>query len=203
MIDDGSVDGTAALVAKRFGSRLRYQLQPHQGTSAARNQGIRLARAHCIAFLDADDLWPPASLGARLARLGASPEIDCVYGLTEHFISPEIDPAIRATMHCPIGAQPVRFSGAMLIRKSVFDRIGVFDISLKLGETIDLVARFEESGLMTAAVDLVVLKRRIHGMNTVIKEKHQRFDYLKALKASLDRRRKANGSSRNGVDLGS
>ena len=182
VIDDGSVDASAALVAGRFGARVRYRFQPHQGISAARNRGIRMAEGRCIAFLDADDLWPPASLGARLARLAASPEIDCVYGLAEQFISPDIDPAIRATLHCPVGAQPVRLAGAMLVRRSVFDRIGFFDVSLKLGETMDWVARFEESGLIAEAVDLVVLKRRIHGMNTTIREKHRRSDYLKALK---------------------
>jgi glycosyltransferase involved in cell wall biosynthesis len=191
VIDDGSVDASAALVTGRFGARVRYQYQPHQGVSAARNRGIRMAEGRFIAFLDADDLWPPASLGSRLARLGAAPESDCVYGLTEQFMSPEIDPATRARLHCPAGAQPARLAGAMLVRRSAFDRIGFFDVSLKLGETMDWVARFEESGLIAATVDLVVLKRRIHGMNTAIREKHRRSDYLKVLKASLDRRRKA------------
>jgi glycosyltransferase involved in cell wall biosynthesis len=204
VIDDGSVDTGAADVARRFGSRIRYDYQPHQGIGAARNRGVRLALAHCIAFLDADDLWPPPSLGVRLARLAGSPEIDCVYGLAEQFISSEIDPAIRATLQCRLGAQPARLAGAMLVRKSAFDRIGVFDASLKLGETIDWVARFEEHGLLAAAVDEVVLKRRIHGMNTVIKEKHRQSDYLKILKASIDRRRKRqNGNPRNGVEFGS
>jgi glycosyltransferase involved in cell wall biosynthesis len=196
LIDDGSVDANAADVARRFGSRIRYQYQPHQGISAARNYGIRLARAHCIAFLDADDLWPPASLGVRLARLAGSPEIDCVYGLVEQFISSEIDPATRATLHCPLGAQPARSAGAMLVRRNVFEQIGFFDVSLKLGETMDWVARFEERGLLAIAVDEVVLKRRIHGMNTVIKEKHRQSDYLKILKASVDRRRKRQNGSR-------
>jgi glycosyltransferase involved in cell wall biosynthesis len=189
VVDDGSVDASAALVTARFGSRVRYQYQPHQGIGAARNRGIRLARAHCIAFLDADDLWPPASLGARLEFLAAAAGVDCVYGLAEQFISCDLDSAARAALHCQTGARPARLAGAMLIRRSVFDRIGVFDISLKVGETMDWLARFEESKLVAAAVDLVVLKRRIHGKNTVIKEKHRQSDYLKVLKASLDRRR--------------
>jgi glycosyltransferase involved in cell wall biosynthesis len=204
VIDDGSNDASAALVIGRFGSRIRYHYQPHQGIGAARNRGIRLAQAHCIAFLDADDLWPPASLGVRLARLAASPDIDCVYGLAEQFISSEIDPATLATLHCPAGAQPARIAGAMLVRRNVFDQIGFFDVSLKLGETMDWVARFEEHRLLAVAVDEVVLKRRIHGMNTVIKEKHRRSDYLKILRASIDRRRKPeNGYPLHGVDFGS
>jgi hypothetical protein len=55
---------------------------------------------------------------------------------------------------------------------------------------MDWVARFEEHGLLAAAVDEVVLKRRIHATNTVIKEKHRQSDYLNILKASIDRRRK-------------
>jgi glycosyltransferase involved in cell wall biosynthesis len=204
VIDDGSLDARAADVARRLGSRIRYQYQSHQGIGAARNRGISLARAHCIAFLDADDLWPPTSLGARLARLAGSPEVDCVYGLVEQFICSEIDPATRATLHCPVGAQPARAAGAMLIRRNVFDQIGFFDVSLTLGETIDWVARFEEHGLLAVAVDEVVLRRRIHGMNTVIKEKHRQSDYLKIFKASIDRRRKRqNGYPLNGVDFGS
>jgi glycosyltransferase involved in cell wall biosynthesis len=190
VVDDGSIDASAALVTGRFGSRIWYQLQPHQGVGAARNHGIRLARGRCIAFLDADDLWPPASLRARLTRLAAALEIDCAYGLVEQFISSEIDPATRATLHCPVGAQPARSAGAMLVRRNVFDQIGFFDASLKLGETMDWVARFEEHGLLAAAVDEVVLKRRIHATNTVIKEKHRQSDYLNILKASIDRRRK-------------
>jgi hypothetical protein len=60
------------------------------------------------------------------------------------------------------------------------------------------------SGLITAAVDPVVLKRRIHGMNTVIKKKHRRSDYLKVRKSSLDRGRKQQTSYLlDLVDLGS
>jgi glycosyltransferase involved in cell wall biosynthesis len=189
VVDDGSVDSSAALVAEQFGSRVRYEFQPHQGIGAAYNRGVRLARARCIAFLDADDLWPPASLGARLARLAAAPEVDCVYGLVEHFISPEIDNATRATLYCPAGTQPARLTQAMLVRRSVFDRIGFFDVSFKLSETVDWVARFQEHRLLAVAVDEVVLKRRIHGANATIKEKDRLSDYVKVLKASLDRRR--------------
>jgi len=190
VVDDGSVDASAAIVCGRFGSRVRHHRQPHQGIGSARNTGVRLAHGNCIAFLDADDLWPPDSLGARLERLEASAEIDCVYGRTEQFISPEIDPATRATLHCPPGTWAGRVAGAMLIRRDVFDRIGYFDPSLKLGETMDWVARFEERSLVAATIDDVVLRRRIHATNTGITERHRQGDYLKILKASLDRRRK-------------
>lgn len=193
VVDDGSEDATAA-VAARFGARIRYHVQPHQGIGAARNAGIRMARGNCIAFLDADDVWPTVSLGCRIDRLASAPELDCVYGQTEQFISPDIDPAVRGGIHCPPGTHAARVAGAMVIRRSVFDRIGLFDTTLAIGETMDWVARFDERGLVAAAIDRVVLRRRIHATNTVIRERHRQGDYLKILKASLDRRRKREGA---------
>jgi len=195
VIDDGSVDASAAIVHARFGARLRYHLQSHQGIGAARNRGVRLAEGNCIAFLDADDIWSPSSLGVRLARLEAEASIDGVCGRTEQFVSPDIDPARRAALHCPPGAQPGRVAGAMLVRRSVYDRIGYFDPGLKLGETMDWVARFEEGGLVMAMIGDVVLRRRIHAANTVITERHRQTDYLKILKASIDRRRRQERAS--------
>ncbi len=194
VIDDGSTDASAAVVGC-FGSGLHYHRQSHQGIGAARNSGVRLAEGNCIAFLDADDLWPPASLAARLARLEAAAEIDCVCGLTEQFISPEIAADRRATLQCRPGPHAGRLAGAMLVRKSVFERIGYFDPDLTLGETMDWVARFDERGMVMATIDEVVLRRRIHSTNTVTSERHGQTDYLKILKASIDRRRKQANAS--------
>ena len=61
VVDDGSTDDTA-LIAQKFGDRIRYIRQPNQGLSAARNSAIKNARADVIALLDADDLWEPQFL---------------------------------------------------------------------------------------------------------------------------------------------
>jgi len=195
VIDDGSVDASAAVVGARFGSRLRYHLQSHQGIGAARNSGIQLAEGNCVAFLDADDLWTPGSLGARLAQLEAAVGIDGVCGRTEQFISPELDPVRRAALYCPSGPQAGRLASAMLVRRGVFDRIGYFDPGLVLGETVDWVARFAERGLVMAMIDDIVLRRRIHTTNTVLTERHRQGDYLRILKASIDRRRRQENAS--------
>ena len=64
--DDGSADNTAA-VALSFPAPVRYHLNPHEGTAAARNQGVRVAQGEWLAFLDADDLWQPDKLAAQMA----------------------------------------------------------------------------------------------------------------------------------------
>ena len=56
VVDDGSTDETAAVVAS-YGSRIRYFQQQNQGPGAARNLGAKYATGEYIAFLDSDDLW--------------------------------------------------------------------------------------------------------------------------------------------------
>jgi GT2 family glycosyltransferase len=65
VIDDGSVDETREAL-KAYTGRLTYCYQDHRGVSAARNQGLRLARGQWFAFLDSDDLWLPEKLAVQL-----------------------------------------------------------------------------------------------------------------------------------------
>jgi glycosyltransferase involved in cell wall biosynthesis len=65
LIDDGSTDGSIAIVAAAMATdpRIRLLRTPqNSGPSAARNLGIESARGRFVAFLDADDLWLPDKL---------------------------------------------------------------------------------------------------------------------------------------------
>ena len=71
VVDDGSTDGTRALVAA-YGDRLRVIHGPNQGAASARNTGTALARGEFLLYLDADDLLEPEAIASRLAALAAS-----------------------------------------------------------------------------------------------------------------------------------
>jgi glycosyltransferase involved in cell wall biosynthesis len=68
VVDDGSTDNTQEVLAQ-FGDRIRVIRQANAGVSAARNAGMRAARAGWIAFLDSDDLWRPEKLQAQIECL--------------------------------------------------------------------------------------------------------------------------------------
>lgn len=79
VIDDGSTDGTGAILA-RYGDALRYVHQENRGAFAARNSGRRLAAGERIAFLDADDIWEPHALERLDAALSRDPAIGVAAG---------------------------------------------------------------------------------------------------------------------------
>lgn len=74
VVDDGSTDATAALLAG-YGRRIEVIRQANAGMSAARNTGLRAARGELVAFLDADDWWRPRKLEVQVELLGRHPEI--------------------------------------------------------------------------------------------------------------------------------
>ena len=76
VIDDGSTDGTGewlAALAARDPRVIPLRRDSNHGVSAARNAGIAAARAPVIGFLDADDIWTPERIAARLEWHEAHP----------------------------------------------------------------------------------------------------------------------------------
>ena len=83
VVDDGSSDGTAAVVAG-FGDRVRYMFQANGGVSAARNAGIRAASGDWLAFLDADDWYYPDRLRWHAEWIARDPHLDFLTGDYEY-----------------------------------------------------------------------------------------------------------------------
>jgi len=83
VIDDGSTDGTAAIVSKSADSRVALHRFENRGLAASRNRGMRLARGEFIAFVDADDLWRPERLARQLEALDAAPTAALAYSFTD------------------------------------------------------------------------------------------------------------------------
>src|SRR5262245_39118970 len=79
VIDDGSTDGTGAVVA-RFPDVRCLRREANGGQASALNWGVASARGAYLAFLDADDVWEPDKLARQLAAFAADPALDVVYG---------------------------------------------------------------------------------------------------------------------------
>jgi glycosyltransferase involved in cell wall biosynthesis len=138
--DDGSTDRSEE-VARSFSPPVRYIQIEHKGVGAARNAGVAVAAGDHVAFLDADDLWPPDKLEVQAQRMSSEPEIDMVFGMMKEFVSPELSAHLFNPR--PFRSGPLKgvVAGAMLARREVFERTGGFKESLAGGAFIDWYAR--------------------------------------------------------------
>jgi glycosyltransferase involved in cell wall biosynthesis len=146
VVDDGSTDGTAAAVAA-YGDRIRVLRQPNRGVSAARNRGIRAARAELIAFLDSDDGWRPGKLAAQVAFFAAHPEA-FIHQTEETWVrrGRRVNPGRRHRKPDGMIFEPslelcLVSPSAVMVRRALFDRVGLFDERLPACEDYDLWLR--------------------------------------------------------------
>ena len=80
VVDDASIDGSATLVADRYGDQVSVlTLNKNSGSSSARNAGIAIAGGDFLAFLDSDDSWHPEKLEVISAVLVKRPDISFIY----------------------------------------------------------------------------------------------------------------------------
>jgi glycosyltransferase involved in cell wall biosynthesis len=190
VVDDGSTDGTAD-VARRFAT-VKYHFQPNQGIGASRNRGIDLANGGFFGFLDADDIWVNNKLLYQMRAFDETTELDMVFGHTQQFLSPYLDNKVKAKLELNDEIMPGYVAGALLIKRKSFFRAGYFSTNWRVGEFIDWYLKAMEVGLKSFMVPEVLMKRRIHNDNIGTRERDSRTDYVRILKASLDRRRKGN-----------
>jgi glycosyltransferase involved in cell wall biosynthesis len=194
IIDDGSTDGTAE-IAREFSNQIRYIYQLNQGPSAARNCGIENARGDAIAFLDVDDLWDEGVLTQFAAYLVANPEVAIVQGLIQQMRRETRSSETNSEQFIPVFS-PYQFInlGSALYRRSVFEKVGLFDPKLKDNEDTDWYIRAWENEIPKVVIPRVMLYYRKHDRNMTLEQKNLiHHGMLKIYKRHIDRLRARGG----------
>jgi hypothetical protein len=143
-----------------------------------------------LAFLDADDLWVEAKLVLQMAAFDADPELDMVFGHVQQFLSPALADPAMARLRYSVEKVPGYVPSAMLTKRDALSRVGPFETRWRVGEFIAWYLNATEQGLRGLMLPEVVAKRRLHAGNLGLRERSSQGDYLRILKASLDRRRR-------------
>jgi len=189
IIDDGSTDGTAEIVA-RYGDRITSIHQTNAGQSAARNHGVRLAKTPFVAFLDADDLAHPQKLQCQLQRFNERPNLQLCDGYIRNFWSPELTPNQRSNDLQYLKPYPGSII-TWLARRELFDTVGEFKQEMSFGEDTDWYLRVKDSGATVETLPDVLASRRLHLNNITRRNPEKRNDALvELIKARRDRIRK-------------
>jgi glycosyltransferase involved in cell wall biosynthesis len=150
IVDDGSTDGTAALIARNYPS-VKLISKPNGGVSSARNAGVRAASSEWIAFVDSDDIWHPDKLRDQYRLMQHYP--DCALGITlsnsqtrDHLRQTFVDqdglpPHVLKTDFSEVFLWPYLGMSGVFVRKADFDKVGGLDQSLPFAEDIDFYLR--------------------------------------------------------------
>lgn len=182
VVDDGSTDGSAALVrtyATETGMVVRCLHQDNAGPAAARNLGLKHCRGDLITFQDADDVWSQDRLARQLELLTQHPAAEIVLGMVQ-FYATDSDTGARV----PIGAAcryPVLHSA--IFRRSVWARVGELNPLLRQHEDIEWFNRAHHAGAILFAHDDVVLYHRRHANNMTNVRQQQALAWLPYLRA--------------------
>lgn len=184
VIDDGSRDGSAELLASRFveEARLRIISQPNTGLSGARNRGLAEARTPWVAFLDGDDRWLPGRLTAAAEVIRHRPHVSLVYG-DLHRVGGRRPGIVEATDFERTGptTREAILSAAGPVTPSTYTvnvadalAVGGFDMAMVGVEDVDFALRVAAIGdVVRVARPLVVKADRAGSMS---KNRRRRFE---------------------------
>ncbi len=190
VVNDGSTDKSLDIAQNFTCPEVRVHSQVNKGLGYSRNKGVELAAGEYFAFLDADDLWLPEKLTLQHEVL-MNQEIDMVFSDLQQFISPELSNHSKKLIKGDQMVSPGYIASTLLIKKSAFEKAGPFATNWRVGEFIDWYSKGMEHGLKQGLVSQVLAKRRLHSNNMGIREKNSRTDYLRVVKAAMERKRKA------------
>lgn len=146
VVDDGSTDDTGEILAQ-YGTKLTVVRQENRGVSAARNAGIAASSGALIAFLDSDDRWLPKKLSEQVLFFDERP--DALICQTEeiwirngvrvnpkkHHKKPSGEIFEASLSLCLVSPS------AVMMRRSLFSEVGLFDEKLPACEDYDLWLR--------------------------------------------------------------
>ena len=187
VVDDGSTDKTAE-IAENYGCKVIRNPQS-KGQVIAKNQGLDAAKGKYVMFHDHDDVMRENSLSKLYNELKSNDSISAVEAKVKDFFSPDIAEVSKKTTAIKENAYYGLFTGAILMKKNIFDKIGKFPENIQTGEIIEWQSRMEKKNLVIKKIDMVSTDRRIHNTNFGKTNSVKEFvDYAAILRARLKNR---------------
>lgn len=182
IVDDASTDSPLKVLKPimETDARIRYsRFSVNRGPSAARNEAIRLATGKFISFVDADDMLTKSSLEMRLRALDGSESL-WVHGRAYNLVNGKLvkDRDFHGNwkkFHAKMPEPVTRYSlavhsNSVMVKRSFYEKLGLFDEDLRYGEEQDVWKRALAFGYMPLYVNDFVCIYRHHAGQTRFKK---------------------------------
>lgn len=178
IVDDGSTDGSTAIAKSLKLNNLKVVAGEHNNLPSARNKGIIHSRGDFIGFCDVDDIWLPEKLQLQINILLNEPEIDMCFSNVicfslngERFFGKNKLKRCRAINKNKINQlelllhQNLIVPSTVVVRKKIFDSIGLFDETLHTCEDWEFVLRAAALNMSIKYLDTITVRYRLHDSN--------------------------------------
>jgi glycosyltransferase involved in cell wall biosynthesis len=201
VVDDGSSDNTKA-EAEKFGDKVRYIRQENQGPGQARNTGIEAAKSEWVAFLDSDDEWLTDRLETQIDLVKRNPDLMWLGGNAvnnndgEETFRSNPDKA-RAGLSgrdffdhylLAVGNRYIiEATNTFLIKKEVFDRVGLFDPTFLRAEDSDMWCRIAFTFPKFGYVNKPLARFHLDVRNPVLHERRTKAKDGKVFRRLIDK----------------
>lgn len=170
VVDGASTDETLAIVRSYADQQLQVVSEPDRGMYDALNKGLALCRGEAIGALNADDAFHDRSVLGKISE--ALADADIVHGHLDFVDNHESKRVVRRWRAEPRPPNGFR-SGWMpahptfYVRRDVAERVGLFDLTLKVSSDYDWMLRAVElHGFRLATMDQVLVDMMVGGTST-------------------------------------
>lgn len=196
IIDDGSTDETPEILKEYAKKDERIRIITNSkniGLTKSLNKGIKMAQGKYIARMDADDISLPQRFEKQIEFMETNPvigflgtayyEIDQQGRIIGHKFFPIVDRELRKIL---IKYNPF-FHGSVMIRKKVFDKVGLYNENVPKAQDYDLWFRIAQNYKIANLAEPLMKRRYSKEIISLGKEKEQIFWAQKARKEAIKR----------------
>lgn len=169
VIDGKSTDGTIDIVRGYSEKITHFISEPDSGMYEAMNKGVALATGDVVGILNSDDFYVDNKVIERVVQVFQAQDVDSVYADLDYVGAENTDKVIRAWRSKKYkkglfkkGWHPAH--PTFFVKKSVYDKYGVFNLKFKIAADYELMLRFlERYQISSYYIPHILVKMRIGG----------------------------------------
>ncbi|KEO54917.1 glycosyltransferase family 2 protein [Thioclava pacifica] len=171
IIEGRSKDGSLAAIERAAHDRMTLVSEPDKGIYDALNKGVAKASGDVLGFVHSDDFLAHDEVLSRIATAFEDPQVEAVFSNLDYVSQADTRKVVRHWATGPFSAAKLRRGWmpahpTLYLRRSVYERIGSFDIGFRIAADYDFILRyFSQATGRSVYIPEVLYKMRLGGVS--------------------------------------